>query len=295
MKFTLENGKVTEMKLALISDVHSNYKALEAFINYIEKEKPDGLILLGDYVTDGPYPGRTIRLVHELMEKYTCYIVRGNREEYLIENYHKPQGWKPSSPTGALYYTEQNISSEDIAFFESLPISRKVEIEDYPVLTICHGTPRDSRGNFLVDESVREECMRTLDTEYMLGGHSHNQEIEIRYGKTYINPGALGLAIDNKGRRAPFAMLHGEIRDGKKIWRPELMDIPYDVDSYLADFEHCGLNDCGMLLTRAVKKTLLTGVNYFYFMVVEAWKICGKSPAETPEEVWQQAAEKLEV
>lgn len=283
------------MKLAVISDVHSNYKALEAFVEYIEKERPDGLILLGDYLTDGPYPQLTIKILHELMSRYTCYMVRGNREEYLIQNYHAPQGWRPSSPTGALYYTAQNITSEDIAFFEGLPICRKIQIEDYPILTICHGTPKDSRGNFLVDESVREECMKALDTEYMLGGHSHNQEIYIRYGKTYINPGALGLAIDNKGKRAPFAMLYGEVQDGKKVWRPELMDIPYDVESYLEDFENCGLNECGKLLTRAVKKTLVTGINFFYYMVVEAWKISGKSSAETPEEVWEQAAEKLEV
>ncbi len=283
------------MKLAVISDIHANYKAFEAFEQYIEENQPDGIILLGDYLTDGPYPGRTLEILRKLMDKYTCYMVRGNREEYLIQNYHKPQGWGPSSANGALYYTAQNITSEDIAFFESLPISKKIQIEDYPVLTICHGTPGNSRGNFLEDEGIREDCMKTLETEYMLGGHSHNQEIDVRYGKTYINPGALGLAIDGVGRRAPFAMLYGEEQKGKKIWRPQLFSIPYDVDSYLKDFSECGLDEWGMVLTRAVKKTILTGVNYFYFCVVEAWKLCGKTPSETPEEIWEKAAEKLEV
>lgn len=283
------------MKLAVISDIHANYKALETFVKYIEDDKPDGIIMLGDYLTDGPYPERTLEMLRKLMDKYTCYMVRGNREEYLIQNFHSPQGWKPSSPTGALYYTARNITPEDIAFFEDLPISKKIQIEDYPVLTICHGTPDNSRGNFLEDEEIRENCMKALETEYMLGGHSHNQEIDMRYEKTYINPGALGLAIDGIGRRAPFAMLYGEEQNGKKIWRPELFSIPYDVDSYLKDFSECGLDEWGKVLTRAVKKTILTGVNYFYFCVVEAWKLCGKTPSETPEDIWDKAAEKLEV
>lgn len=283
------------MKLAVISDIHGNYKALEAFEAYIEEQKPGGIILLGDYLTDGPYPQRTLKMIYELMEKYTCYMVRGNREEYLIKNFHEPQGWKPSSSNGALYYTALNVTPKDIAFFESLPSCKQVQIEDYPFLTICHGTPDNSRGNFMEDDGIREKCMAALDTEYMLGGHSHNQEIDVRYGKTYINPGSLGLAIDGVGRRAQFAMLHGEEKEGKKVWRAELHSIPYDVDSFLEDFNKCGLDEYGMVLNRAVKKTLLTGINYFYLGVVEAWKLSGKVIAETPEEIWNQVAEKLEV
>ena len=50
-------------KLALISDVHGNYKALEAFLEYIEVHPVDGIICLGDYVTDSPYPERTMELL----------------------------------------------------------------------------------------------------------------------------------------------------------------------------------------------------------------------------------------
>lgn len=75
------------MKLAVISDVHGNYKALEAFLKYIEEYPVDGIICLGDYVTDSPYPQRTIKLLHEMMEAHACYMLRGNREDYLIQNF----------------------------------------------------------------------------------------------------------------------------------------------------------------------------------------------------------------
>lgn len=47
-------------KIIVIADIHSNYAAFEASFNTIEKIKPDGIIFLGDYVTDFPYPQRTM-------------------------------------------------------------------------------------------------------------------------------------------------------------------------------------------------------------------------------------------
>lgn len=281
------------MKLAVISDIHANYKAFEAFWEYARAEQPDGIICLGDYVTDCPYPQRTLGLLYAMMEEFPCYMVRGNREEYLIQDFYEPQGWKPFTPTGSLHYTMQHIKEEDIRFFESLDICGRVEIEGYPALTICHGSPRESRGNFELEPSLKDACMKVLDTEYLIGGHSHHQEVDRLYGKTYVNPGALGMAIDFVGRRAQFAMLHGVHRDGRASWEPELLSIPYDVDGLLKGFEESGLNQCGTLLTRATRKTLVTGINYFLQFVTEVERLSGKPAAVTEEAILQQVAERL--
>ena len=142
---------------------------------------------------------------------------------------------------------------------------------------------------------LKEKCMDELDTAYMIGGHSHNQETFELFGKRYINPGSLGLAIDAVGKRAQFAILIGIEKGGKKEWEAQLLSIPYDVDSYLEAFTECGLDERGKVLTRAVKKTLVTGINYFYYSVVEAWKLTGKVVSETPEEIWDKVAEIMEV
>ena len=47
--------------------------------------------------------------------------------------------------------------------------------------------------------------------------------------------------------------------------------------------------------SRAVKKTLVTGHNYFYYAVCEACRISHKALPDTDEEVWRQVAEKLEL
>ena len=111
------------------------------------------------------------------------------------------------------------------------------------------------------------------------------------HGKMYINPGSLGLAIDFVGGRAEFAILEGD----EEGWKPQLISIPYDLEGFLQAFTESGLDEYGMILNRAVKKTLRTGRNYFYYAVCEAIRLSGKPLGETTEDIWQQVAVNLEL
>lgn len=279
------------MRVAVISDIHANYKAFEAFLTYIEEHPVDAVIGLGDYVTDCPYPQRTMQLLYGMMEKYPCYLIRGNREEYLLDNDKNPQGWHICSPNGALYYTSLHVTGEDLAYFDSLPSVKALQLGNCPELTICHGAPKEIRGNFEFQPELKDQVMRDLPTKYLLGGHSHHQEATKMYGNLYVNPGSLGLAIDFKGGNAEFAILEGE----KESWKPQLVSVPYDLEGFLQDFAESGLDEYGLILTKAVKKTLRTGRNYFYEAVCEACKLSGKPLPETGEDIWQQVAVKLEL
>lgn len=61
-------------------------------------------------------------MLREMQEEFPCYLVRGNREEYLLENLWQPQNWKAGSSTsGLLDYTFRNLTDQDLKFFEQLP------------------------------------------------------------------------------------------------------------------------------------------------------------------------------
>lgn len=282
-------------RYALISDVHGNFKALESFLEYIQKHPVEGVISLGDYVTDGPYPERTMELLYGMRKKYACYMIRGNREDYLLDNVDNREGWKPSSANGTLYYTFRHLSKADREFFASLPTEREVAIEGCPPLYICHGTPGRVRGNVQWEEGLKEQILRELPRpyDYLLGGHSHHQEIEEHGGKTYINPGSLGFAMDGVGGRGQFAVLTGD----KGGWDTEFLSIPYDVSGYLKAFAESGVDEIGMTLNKAVKKSLVTGVNYFFMciqaMEAEAAKVGAGSAAQLPEAAWEPLVERF--
>jgi len=277
------------MRVAVISDVHGNYKALEAFLSYIKGCSVDAIIGLGDYVTDSPYPQRTLSMIYEMEKKYPCYLIRGNREEYLLDNRRQDQGWHVCSPNGALHYTYRHVSQEDLDWMESMPSERVLRLGDCPALTICHGAPGMIRGNLTFDRPLREQTMERLQTRYLLGGHSHHQELDRLYGKTYLNPGSLGMPVDEQGRHAQFALMEGSSRG----WEIELLTIDYDVEGFLRDFRESGIEEYGLYLTKAVEKTLVTGHNYFYDSVCEVCRISHKALPDTGEEVWQQVAERM--
>lgn len=287
-------------RYALASDIHGNYKALEAFLRYIEEYPVDGIICLGDYVTDSPYPERTMALLYHMMEKYTCYLLRGNREDYLLNNRDNRQGWKPSSANGALYYTLQHMTERDLNFFASLPTERELIIEGVSPLYLCHGTPGIVRGNMQEDRELREQILAHMPYPYLLGGHSHCQEIAIGNGGTYINPGSLGLAIDGVGRKAQFAILTGEKRgDATGSWDVQFLSIDYDVEGFLKDFQTSGIDELGKTLNKAVKKSLVTGVNYFLRCILAMQEKAERegisSLEELPEEEWKQLEERFEL
>ncbi|MCM1026056.1 MAG: metallophosphatase family protein [Roseburia sp.] len=289
-RFGKEEAETT--RYAVISDIHGNYKALEAFLQYLEKHPADGVICLGDYVTDAPYPERLMELLCRMQETHVCYMIRGNREDYLLNNRDNRQGWKPSSANGMLYYTLCGLRREDLDFFEKLATERDLRAEGCPPLYLCHGTPGNIRGNMLEDPRLREEVLESMPRPYLLGGHSHRQETAHRGGNTYINPGSLGLAIDGVGGRARFAVITGDRRG----WRPELLSLPYDTESYLRDFAASGLEEIGMTLCKAVKKTLVTGINYFFRCIQEMEREAagaGVGLADMPEEVWKRLEERF--
>ena len=276
---------------AVISDVHGNYKALEAFLGYCGEHPVDGIICLGDYVTDSPYPERTMELLRQMREQYSCYMIRGNRENYLLNNLRENQGWKPSSQSGCFYYTSQHLSDVNMAFFESLPEEMTVQIEDCPELFICHGTPGEVRGNVELNPELKVPALQKIEGNYLLGGHSHMQEIFRWNGKTYVNPGSLGLTLDGVGKNAQFVVLHGD----KTGWTPELCSISYDADAFLEDFTKSGLDELAFVLNRAVKKTITTGVNYVIQCVDGVEKEAGCPVSMASEEVWEKVASGLGV
>lgn len=278
-------------KYAVISDVHGNYKALEAVLEFCSNSSVDGIIGLGDYITDSPYPERMIMLLKQMQEKYHCYMVRGNRENYLIENYYSDKGWKPSSANGCFFYTSKHLSKEDIELLENLPEEMQVNIEEYPELFICHGIPGNVRGNVDYNPELKTIALHKLNGKYLLGGHSHIQEVYKVDDKTYLNPGCLGYTLDGIGKHAQFAMIYGSLDE----WKIELHSIPYDADSFLKDFRESGLDELGFVLNRAVKKTIVTGKNHVLECVTAVEKETGLAPHLVSEEVWENVAQKLEV
>ena len=245
------------MKLALIADIHSNYIALKSGFNYIDQNNIDSIIFLGDYLSDCPYPQRTMRLLYEYRNKYDCYFIRGNREDYLLSHHKNPNdGWCYASSSGSLLYTYNNITSEDINFFDTMPICMTIRFDGCPPITVCHGSPNNTKEWIMGKDELLSKYSENLDTDYLFCGHTHRTNKSVINGKQIVFCPSIGLPT-NKNTDAQFIILES-IND---VWIDTIISIPYDRQKLICDFKESGLYNKAFVWASSIVKILETGVN----------------------------------
>ena len=65
------------LRVAVLSDIHGNIRALNAVLEEVERDQPDRIVVCGD-VAAGPFPGDTLERLMELGAR--AYFVRGNAD-----------------------------------------------------------------------------------------------------------------------------------------------------------------------------------------------------------------------
>lgn len=282
------------MKIAVLSDIHGNYVALQKCLVYAVNAGADAFIFLGDYLGELAYPQRTMDLLYELKEKYSCFFIKGNKEDYWI-NYEKgPKEWKEfDSTTGSLYYTYQNLREKDLQFFKALSFRRELAFDGLPPMTICHGSPRKVNEKMLPDNENTFLMMEENSSDYILCGHTHIQGKIERNGKIVLNAGAVGVSLHSNGR-AQFMILKG--RQDK--WDYEFVSLEYNVEDVIADLHLSGLSKKAPCWCSVSENLLRTGEISHGAVLARAMALCKEQYGEcswpnVPEACWEQAVEEM--
>lgn len=284
------------MKIALLADIHSNYVALEACLHIIDDNNFDGVVFLGDYISDCPYPQRTITLVRQTMKKYPTWLIRGNREDYLINHHeNKNDGWHYSSNSGSLLYTYENITVEDIEFFVTMPISMDVSIDGCVPFSICHGSPRNTQEALLPNTVNSDLYLNSLDTRYLFCAHTHKPFKYELDEKRLINCASVG-APTNGQVKAQFVSV--EFKDG--VWNDNLVSVSYDVDKIINAFEDSGIYNKSFIWAKAMVKLLTTGDDFPFRCLERVVSFAQSNDKDInvfdfPEKYWEQAARELRI
>ena len=278
------------MKIAALGDIHSNHIALEACCEWIEKNNIDGIAFLGDYVSDCPYPQKTMSLLRKLDSEYPCYFVRGNREDYMLAHrYRLTEEWEYNSQSGSLLYTFENLTGEDMRFFEAMPVGMEIKLDGYPVFSICHGSMQDNRRLFFGESEDTYSVIDELTTSLTLCGHCHIPYSVTRNGKTIINGGTVGIPCNGQ-TDAQFLVLQS---DGGE-WTASQISVPYDRQRVIEEFHESGLDKKADVWARSIIAMLKTGRHYNDECVRLVRKMCAERQADfSDEELWQEAASVL--
>ncbi|MGB8478520.1 MAG: YfcE family phosphodiesterase [Acidobacteriaceae bacterium] len=173
------------MKIAIISDIHGNIAALEAF----PERDCDRILCLGDLVDYGPSPREVIRWVRE----HGAYCIRGNHDQaagYRTDPHCSEPFLRMAVAT--LRYTVHIVSAADAKYLQQLPVQQELTIEKSRFYLV-HATPTDPLYGYCAatsDRWVKE--LEWVDADIVLTGHTHIPVIRQIGSKTLVNPGSLG-------------------------------------------------------------------------------------------------------
>lgn len=271
-------------RIALISDIHSNHIAFEALYENLRKDSVQGIIFLGDYLTDCPYPMKTIEIMEVLKDEYSCHFIKGNREDYLLDYYFNKPDWSSPSGRGSLKYTYDNINEDILKWFDSLPLTIECDGQIY-----CHGSPNDNTELLHWHKPETPEWLRRVGKN-ILCGHTHVQGKYNAHGLYIINPGSVGVAMGD-GKLGNYAII--ELID--EDIRVDFISFEYDYKKLYKEFLESNLFEIGGYFTRAIYRNIVTGKPITMYLLRDAFNLArddGYSAEIIPEKYWERAAEK---
>ncbi|MBN1968623.1 MAG: metallophosphoesterase family protein [Candidatus Delongbacteria bacterium] len=215
------------MKIAVISDIHSNLEALLSVIRKIEEEKVDRIYCLGDIVGYGPNPNECIELIKSVSDK----VVLGNHDSAVLG--YTSTALFNEYAKNATVWTRKNLSAENLDYLESLPIA----IRENNLLFV-HSTPYEpEKWNYILSTKSAADSFDYFEEDVCFIGHSHRNEVfRNGDGRLIINAGSVGQPRDGNPR-ACFCVFDTLIFEFK------FFRVTYDIKSVYLKIKNSELDD----------------------------------------------------
>ncbi|HZT85934.1 MAG TPA: metallophosphoesterase family protein [Gaiellaceae bacterium] len=230
------------MRVAVVSDIHSNLHALEAVLAAIEEEPPDELWCLGDLVGYGPRPNECCAAIAARADVCLAgnhdLAVRGTID---LEEFHGEAGQ-------AATWTRQVLEPEWRTLLDRLEPEGAAH-----GVALYHGSARDPVWEYVLGDEAALATFELAGTPLVLVGHSHaalqitqsgreltgsiapaGTELDLRGVRALLNPGSVGQPRDNDPRAAWLLLDLGE-------QRASFRRVEYDVERTQREMREAGL------------------------------------------------------
>jgi len=232
------------MRLALISDIHGNYTALQAVLADIRRERIDSIVCLGDVATNGPEPKRVIAE----LQKLGCPCVLGNHESALLDPMAAVRYQIAPQLISSLHWTLDQLSKSELDYLRAFKATLPVSLDDGTTLLCYHGSPLSNTDLLLAVTPVEDlaEMFVDSDAKFFAGGHTHLQMLRQYEGMLVINPGSVGQpfrAFPMPGS-APSLLPWAEyaiLESANGATGMDLRRVPFDVAEYCRVITETGI------------------------------------------------------
>jgi predicted phosphodiesterase len=230
------------MRLAVISDIHGNARALEAALGAIDADGVDAIWSLGDVVGYGPRPNECCAVAAS-----RCSVALAGNHDLGVLGAIDLEEFSPDAAAAALWSREV-LTPEARATLEPLaPLGRAEGFE------LFHASPRDPIWDYVLSVEAARESLELTTAPVVLVGHSHvpiailatggslegglakgGHTVSLELGRWLLNPGSIGQPRDGDPRAA-YLVLDLDRGTG------EFRRVEYDVAGTQAEIAEAGL------------------------------------------------------
>jgi diadenosine tetraphosphatase ApaH/serine/threonine PP2A family protein phosphatase len=232
------------MRVAVLSDIHSNLHALEAVLADVDLQAPDQIWCLGDVVGYGPRPNECIAIIRERADLCLC----GNHD--LASTGGLDTADFSGDAGVAARWTRAALGAAEADWLRGLePLAERPGVE------LFHGSPRDPVWDYVLTEQIALISILETTAPLVLVGHSHvalalgwdgdalagglapdGTEVETAGRRWLMNPGSVGQPRDGDPRAA-WALIDDAV--GQSAFRR----VPYPIEKTQAEIRDRDLPD----------------------------------------------------
>jgi diadenosine tetraphosphatase ApaH/serine/threonine PP2A family protein phosphatase len=223
------------MRVAVISDIHGNFEALDSVIEATDRLKADRIVCLGDIVGYGPHPEKCVKYVYEFCD----LVVRGNHDMGVTGEL--PLSAFDEEGQIAIKWTSGHLSQGAVEFLRRLPA-----LEVVNDITLVHASPLDPNDwNHILEWPDMRRMFKGFSTGTCCVGHTHIPYIVAQHGERdsfrsksrhLINAGSVGQPRDGDPR-ASFCLIDTTLHTA------EIQRVEYNLSATAEAITHAGLPD----------------------------------------------------
>ncbi len=224
----------SELRVAVVTDIHGNLEALRDVMDDIARRGPfDRFVAGGDYCLNGPDPAGALDLIADRAE----VLLKGNTDRDIVdEGASDPD--LGDKKRASIAWTREMLGDDRITMLAGLPHSQTIETPEEPLLVV-HANAHDLDRHIFPDLPARE--VRALLAPFSAGvvvfGHLHIP-YRRRIGQLRLfDVAACGLPRDGD-RRAVWGAFEWAPRTG---WRGTIHRVAYDYGSTVLRMLECGM------------------------------------------------------
>ncbi|RDY28158.1 metallophosphoesterase [Romboutsia weinsteinii] len=186
------------MRIAVISDIHSNVYALNEVLSDIQKKDIDMTVCTGDLVGYGTRPNEVI----ETLRKENILTIMGNYDE-AIGNLKIICGCDYPDPKDAekaglsMHFTGQETTSKNKEYLRNLPKEATFTFNN-KTIRFVHGSTRIINEYLKENSKEADEVMSELVEDILVCGHTHIPYAKYYGEKLLVNAGSVGKPKTNR-------------------------------------------------------------------------------------------------